>query len=840
MPVVPMTTKSPNGLSVASVSCEWPSGAAQLPIAWRGNHEAALSQGEHAMSHWFNNGALSSSSLANVLGSAPRTALAAPTLSLAMLLATAVNAAAADEPTTAPRPEVAPVECTEQESNETSLVVATCEDETAAVPSQEKESALGSITSDAALDESNGLEPISQSSEPTPELADEVVAAPQDLEPQQEQAAQAAEKTEPAAKEETPAFTDALAKVSRSSPTGTNDSTKKAPKLCSHRTEGNISREPVQFQGITAGTSTESDLVSIWGEPSDSIDSDEGKVLAYDIKPFSAVDVLIDSTGVVSAIKVELAEAIKSDTLAEQLSLSDIASVTVDDETGRPMGEAFPERGVLFMYAELSSASLHFDETSPNLVSHVVVQPLDARAFVLRAQGRPRGHFEKYIDDLTTAVALEPENAQAHWLLAGMYLEIGQADSAVREATAACELGPNVAMYQLRRGQALEVLGEYDEAVHTTRAVLDRHDIEPMERALALHDMARLASLGDVQIASKAIPFDSRAIEIADRVATTKDDSTRRMAKQLLVEAHLAVAEEISRQAFNQKVESLSLWVGRASGLAEECIENDGGNVELRLLIAQRALAALANFKPTLDPGPWVTEAEEATRTLAAQSDDTLWQQHIKWQLGIAYLHALRVEHLRREATSALRYGQLAVDNLAEGASSRQAVHSSEQLVAQLYFHMGAVHAVLRQDHAKALPWYEKAIPLLTGPRPVSELYSPRREGEMLVSIGVTCWQIGQQTKALEVTRSGTNLVEMAVEDGILAKTSLAVPYGNLATMYNQMGESTNSAKYLELVRSIKGPGSAGETKVAGANAAGQSARALQTTAQQPTQTRLR
>jgi hypothetical protein len=161
---------------------------------------------------------------------------------------------------------------------------------------------------------------------------------------------------------------------------------------------------------------------------------------------------------------------------------------------------------------------------------------------------------------------------------------------------------------------------------------------------------------------------------------------------------------------------------------------------------------------------------------------------------------------MRREATSALRYGQLAVENLAEGAQTRQAVHSSEQLVAQLYFHMGAVHAVLKQDHLKAMPWYEKAVPLLTGPRPVSELYSPRREGEMLVSIGVTCWQVGQQARALEVTRSGVNLVELAVEDGILAKTALSVPYGNLATMYDQMGESTNATKYMELAKSIEVP----------------------------------
>ena len=79
----------------------------------------------------------------------------------------------------------------------------------------------------------------------------------------------------------------------------------------------------------------------------------------------------------------------------------------------------------------------------------------------------------------------------------------------------------------------------------------------------------------------------------------------------------------------------------------------------------------------------------------------------------------------------------------------------------------------------------------------------------MLVSIGVTCWQLGQQARALELTRAGANLVELAVEDGILARSSLSVPYSNLATMYEQMGETTNAAKYSQLAKSLAAPAAA-------------------------------
>jgi tetratricopeptide (TPR) repeat protein len=625
--------------------------------------------------------------------------------------------------------------------------------------------------------EDESLETTSQSSEPSPEP--------------------------PADKEaETSKFGAALAKTqaeeASAKPSGTADKANAAA--------GAVPYQPVKFQGMIAGESTKAELTETWGEPSETVATDDGEVLIYSIEPFKAVEVLVTEGGVLSAIKVTLAAALDPKQLAKQLGLDEIDPVTVNDSEEIPLGQAFPERGVLFMFDESDSIGPVGEDGLPVSVSQVVIQPLDSRAFALRAENRLHGPYEKNISDLETAISLDADFARAHWLLSEMYMATGQADSADAEAAAACEMEPWNAAYQIRRGQTLALLGEYDDAVHRTRAVLDRKDLEPIVHAQALHEMAKLASLGDVQIASKSIPFYTRAIEIADRVATDAPRNDRRAAKQLMVEAHMAVAEEIARQAFNQKVESLSEWIGRASGLAEEYIENDGGSVELRLLIAQRALAALASFKPTLDPAPWVAEAEEAAGTLLAHYDDELWQQRIKWELGIVYHNAMRVEHSRRQTIAAISYGQKAIEHLAAGAVSRQAVHSSEQLVGQLYFHMGAVHAVHQQDHAKAAQWYDKATPLLNGPRPVSELYAPRREGEMLVSIGVTYWQLGQQSRALEVTQSGASLVEMAVEDGILAKSALAVPYTNLATMYEEMGENTNAAKYAQLAKSVTPP----------------------------------
>ncbi len=657
-------------------------------------------------------------------------------------------------------------------ASEISVLVATQE-----VPTTETPSNDGGATAP----ENDGLEPVAQSSDITPELA---TCGGEEANGNKLQ------------------FGAALGRASDSPRTSEPKQIREAP--AAH--VGSFPAEPVKFQGVLVGKSTKQELIDAWGKPAESVATAEGSVLAYDIDPFQAVEVLIGESDVVSAIKIALAAPLDSKQLAGQLSLSGIRPVTAFDDTDQPLGQAFPERGVLFMFQASDADVLADDGASQPSVSHVVLQQLDPLAFAMRADSRLHGPYAQNIADLNTAIQLDAKCAHAHLLLAKIYLATGQADQADEAARAACEIDADNASYQLFRGRTQGLIGEYDNAVLTVRAVLDREDIAPIDKAQALHQMGNLASLGDMEIASKAIGFQTRAIEIADEVAASANSKERRAAKQLLVEAHMAIAEEIARQAFNQKVENLSLWVGRASGIAEDYIANDGGSVELRLMIAQRALAALASFRPTLDPAPWVAEADEAAQMLLEQSDDELWQSRIKWELGLAYLNALRVEHMRRETHTALQYGDEAVEYLAQGAATRQAVPSSEQLIGQLYFQMGAVHAVHQLDHVKAAQWYDKAEPLLNVPRPKSELYAPRREGEMLVSMGVTYWQLGEKNRALTLTQNGVNLVESAVEAGILARTTLGVPYSNLATMYQKVGESSNAAKYSELARAVNGP----------------------------------
>jgi len=617
-------------------------------------------------------------------------------------------------------------------------------------------------------DDDGTLEPISQIAEHTPELADqtsaEVTSAQDDAEKDDKFGGALAEATQPR----------------------------------------KLSAQPAKFNGIQPGKSTKDDVLAGWKEPDKTKSTKDGSVLIYKTKPFRSVEVQLTGK-LVTAIKIELQGTLSPKRLARQLSLDKFDPVAVTDDQGAMLGQIYPKRGVLFLFAPSSDVIAATTTPRRAAVTHVVIQPLDADAFALRAETRLHGPYERNIEDLETALALNPDLAHAQWLLAEIYLATGQADLAMEAADEACAIDPKNAAYQLRRAQAQSALGRYDDATLGVRDVLDRESTPPIVKAQALHEMAILATLGDAEISSKAIPFDNRAIALADSLATSKNIKERRAAKELLIEAHLAIAKQVAGNPFSNKLESVSQWVGRASGLAEDMIAHDDGSVELRLLVAREALAALASLKPTKDPGPWIKEAEQASTALTQQCDDELWRRRIQWELGQAYFQAVGIEHLRLQPESALRYGQLAIENLAEGAANRQSTYESEQLVGKLYFHIGVVHAVEKKDHKTAAEWYDKALPLLTTPRPTSDLLAPQHDGEELVSMAVSYWQIGEKDHAIDLTLNGIELAEEAVVDGLLPEKSLAVPYGNLSAMYQQLGSAEDAAKYASLAKNAGG-----------------------------------
>lgn len=564
--------------------------------------------------------------------------------------------------------------------------------------------------------------------------------------------------------------------------------------------EGAQPAQPAVFHGVQPGVSTKKQLIATWGSPDEVAPTDNGQLLSFNLESFRSVEVLVED-GLVTLMKIGLRTPASPQELAEKVAADENESVqVVDDETGRIAAYAYPERGIVMVVEEPDDITPESSER----VSQMILQPLDAETFCLRAEQRDYGQLTFRIADLKQAVTLAPRDAHAHWLLSRALIDAGLSKEAEIAAKRAVDIDPDNMAYRQQWGAALAAVGKYDNAVLTTREVLDAEDAPTLIRSAALFQMGQLAAMGDAAIASKAVGFWNMAIAEADKLATSDAAADRRAAKRLLVEAHLAIAVEMSNRDYEDNMENVAQWVSRASALAEELIANDQGDLGLRIRVAQQSIVALSHFKPSNDPQPLIDEINDTLEEIKSNSEDPLWIDQLEWTSGIAYQHALEIEHHRRRPKQALEYSEQAIELMADKAEKRRDSAVTELLVGKLYFHIGAVHAVHESDHAEAVKWYDRAFPLLASEGPKSELVVPRHEGEALVSMAVSYWDQNDRERAVSLTEMGSDLIEQAVTGGVIGKENLAVPYGNLAAMHKKLGNTAEAQRYAKLVDSVK------------------------------------
>lgn len=558
--------------------------------------------------------------------------------------------------------------------------------------------------------------------------------------------------------------------------------------------------QPAVFHGVQPGVTTKKQLINSWGTPDEVAPTESGQLLTYHLESFRSVEVLVED-GLVSLMKIGLRSPASPEELAEKVAADPNEAVqVVDEQAGRVAAYAYPERGIVMIVEEPDDITPESSER----VAQMILQPLDSETFCLRAEQRDFGQLTFRIADLKQAVTLAPRDSHAHWLLSRALLDAGLSKESEISAKRAVDIDPDNIAYRQQWGVTLAAVGKYDNAVLITREVLDAEDVPTLIRSAALFQMGQLAAMGDEAISSKAVGFWNMAIAEADKLATNNNAADRRAAKRLLVESHLAIAIELSNRDYEDNMQNVAQWVSRASALAEELIANDEGDLGLRIRVAQQSVVALSHFKPSNDPQPLIDEINDTLEEIKSNTDDPLWIDQLEWTTGIAYQHALEIEHHRRRPKQALEYAEKAIELMADKAETRRDSPATELLVGKLYFHIGAVHAVHESDHAEAVKWYDRAFPLLASEGPKSELVVPRHEGEALVSMAVSYWDQNDRERAVSLTEMGSDLIEQAVSGGVIGKENLAVPYGNLAAMHKKLGNTAEAQRYAKLVDSVK------------------------------------
>lgn len=588
--------------------------------------------------------------------------------------------------------------------------------------------------------------------------------------------------------------------TTESKPTATDDSSEETCELGTPPIPADPSPalviDPASFRGALPGKTSREDLVAGWGEGSPLAREDGSKGLYYDIEPFDRVEVILEDD-VVASIYIRLAAPVASADLAAQLEIADLRTVTILDESGVAVGEAFPEKGVIFTVKPGTHAA-----------EAVMLEPIDAESFVLRAEGDVDSSIAHAVADLEYAIEIDPAHLRAHRLLMVLLAEQGQWRRAEIISAAASRLAPDDTWIRLRRASILLAGGRVDDALEETETVLGTSGIPPLVTAQAERLLGRIELARTAPDHESAVGHFGDAIRIAAPLTTNTSAAIRRTALELELEAHLGTAFAIADGAWQQKTRVLPKWIERcesyARKLADE-VETDD-SVELRL--CEGVLAVSSEAPEAVDPTSYVKRLLEAHSRLSEVAKDPGRKRQLAWQTGQALSLALEAARRGGDVDDMLDNATLTAAYIERGSEQRELTDRERRAMGDLMFRVGILHSLRKGDHAAAVAWFDKTLPLWDDNLDFARTTQVGRLGESYVSMAVSYWQVGRRDEAVRLSRLGIDRMSEAVGHGEIDQQSLAVAYGNLSTMYAEQGQDEQSRTYAEMASRAESSGS--------------------------------
>jgi tetratricopeptide (TPR) repeat protein len=550
-----------------------------------------------------------------------------------------------------------------------------------------------------------------------------------------------------------------------------------------------ISQSVLPYRDLVPGVTTKKELIQAWGAPTE-VGKAHG-VINYSYRPKDQRRTKLTLTeGVVTTIVIQIDEPMDPEIMAKELGIEKISSVEVADEDGQILGEAFPERGALFAYVASSK---------PPLVSQVILEPLDAQPFLLRAEAELETDFGHCLADANSALELDPKSAAAQAMRARVYRQAGDLNAALQAAQEAVALEPSAAEWHLVLAKILIQLSDFPRAAEQLELILQKKSSDPLASAGAHLLLGEALALASNQNHAAAIKEHQECIRLARSLDDDPRARRRRKAAELIIDAHLRVAYSIGWGYFQHKDQAVEKWLSGAQKLADELVSQGVLRPDVQVRVSEQALAALAGLTDPPDPTRWERAALDGAKELFDEATEPARAAQIQWQLGLALCDAMQIEQTRRAYGRALEFGRLAAEHLEQADVIGRQLPDHDFMIGQLFYRIGAIHAVGRKDHKQALNYYGRAVKLLEAPVPSSRTTDPGRHGETFVSIAVSYWETGQQEEAMRLTSQGVKLMEQAVEDGLLSKAALAIPYANLSNMYSEMGDARRASEFSAL-----------------------------------------
>ena len=549
-----------------------------------------------------------------------------------------------------------------------------------------------------------------------------------------------------------------------------------------------ITAEAVRFNGIQPGGSTRAELRENWGAPKEMKRSGDITRFTYTIEPFQQVVASVRGDRVYG-IAIRLDKPLAAGQLAKQLRLDDCEPVTIDDSAGRPMGEVFPERGVMFAYSKTAG---------PNFVQQIVLEPIDAQAFLLSADARLDEMPTHALADADFAIELAPTLAVAHALRARALEALSRPMAARPAAEEASRLDPKNIEFRLLAARLQIATGDHQSAARGLQRILSQQPLPDGVEAQAyqlLGDSLAHPAHGDY---AHAIEQHQQALRLADALARSASTADRRLARNLLVEAHLAAARDVALGDWSHKSQSAAKWLVRAKWLAEDTIVKGEADKLLLLRVYETGMLVLAAAPGKSPAAEWITGLERAGAELIDSATEAEYRGALEWRLALALADAVTIAEQAGDSTEALRLGEAAATLIAEAEATID-TPDRDIRVARLYYRLGAIEAIERGNHKAAVAWYDRATPVIETMLAAKTPINRGQHGDMLVSMAVSYWETGARENSVRLTQEGLGLLESAVKSGAMPRSALAVPYGNLSSMLNHQGDASLANHYAEL-----------------------------------------
>jgi tetratricopeptide (TPR) repeat protein len=469
----------------------------------------------------------------------------------------------------------------------------------------------------------------------------------------------------------------------------------------------------------------------------------------------------------------------------------EVEPVALLDDEGLPQGQVYPERGMMFGFAASGSKRQQ--------VAQIVIERITPVPFLARAETRLPERYAECLADIEQALQLAPDNDRAYWLQAEVMLRLGELEKSVKAARKAIEMAPKQLEYQLTLARALSLAADHAQAAATAQRVAETPGIPTLVLANAYCCWGDCLAAAPERDYRHAIEHHMRAAKLAQPLSKSKKSDLRLAAKKVLLESYLGAACDIGRGNWQQKHSIVPKWLDAAQAVADDIIQHERGAAETRLRLCEAALAALAGVAEPPDATRWIEGIHKLGNALVQDAGDPVYQAHLAWRLGIAFADATEIETARGNITHTLALGNAAMAYFDRGQAYAAHLPLNDYSRGWLCYRMGAVLALRSGDHRQAVAWFQHAVPLLEKPAPPSAVVHPGRHGETFVSMAVSYWELGEQQEAVRLTEQGLQLMEVACADGHLDKGALAVPYGNLARMHEELGNAKSAQEFSEL-----------------------------------------